>query len=678
MYFKQITLQNFRQFKDRRTIKFSEDSEKNVTIIMGDNGVGKTSLAQAFTWCLYGKTDFKDPDIFSKAKKAEMNLGESAETFVELIFKHGNLEYTLKRKVVYRMELNGNIGKPFSSDCIMSYKKEDGQTETIKGDTKLINTVNGILPIELSRYFLFDGERIEKMSGEIKSGKSEEFAEAVRRILGLDTYLQALIHLKGDPKKGRGRNGKDTVISKYNKQYSSVGNETINKLTAEIEDLNEKLSIMKNRMTELTDRKPLVQAEYDKITEEIGRNKNSEKIAKRRNEAEQQIESLRQTVESSTSRIFKHFQQNAIGYFSQNLIADAISVISETDIADKGVPFINDKTIDYILKHHRCICGHEVRDNSPEADELIKLLEFIPPKSLGNMISSYITESRAKVTNSVNLYGYVDEQLKTVAQDIDKIESLNDDIADYDAQLDGMQSIEALRGKQRRYADERESIETEIRNISASMSEIETQIKNKEAQRKELSLQDEANRKIEMYLSYAEAVYSSIEKEYSEHETKVRSYLEECINRIFLSIYSEGLSLNIDSKYNVKTIVNDVANLEDEVETSTAQSISVVFAFITGVIETAKKFEEEKEESKRVLSTEAYPLVMDAPLSSFDKKRIKTVCETLPEICEQVIIFIKDTDGEIAKEHLIDKMGSCYTLKRISSVETEIEEGLDV
>ena len=181
-----------------------------------------------------------------------------------------------------------------------------------------------------------------------------------------------------------------------------------------------------------------------------------------------------------------------------------------------------------------------------------------------------------------------------------------------------------------------------------------------------------------MYRSYAEAVYSLIEQEYSVHETKVRKYLEECINRIFLSIYSEGLALNIDTKYNVKTIVNDIKNLSDEVETSTAQSISVVFAFITGVIETAKKFEEEKEENKRVLSTEAYPLVMDAPLSSFDKKRIRTVCDTLPGICEQVIIFIKDTDGEIAKEYLDNKVGRSYTLKKISSVETEIEEGFDV
>ena len=108
-----MTLQNFRQFKQKTTVMFSDDVNKNVTIIMGDNGTGKTSFAQAVTWCLYGRTDFKDQDIFSKAKKAEMTPGDSADTFVELVFTHGDLEYTLKRKVTYQMDFSGYIGKPF-------------------------------------------------------------------------------------------------------------------------------------------------------------------------------------------------------------------------------------------------------------------------------------------------------------------------------------------------------------------------------------------------------------------------------------------------------------------------------------------------------------------------------------------------------------------------------------
>ncbi len=57
MIIKKMKLQNFRQYIDDE-IKFAVDEDKNVTVIMGDNGTGKTTLAQAFQWALYGKTNF--------------------------------------------------------------------------------------------------------------------------------------------------------------------------------------------------------------------------------------------------------------------------------------------------------------------------------------------------------------------------------------------------------------------------------------------------------------------------------------------------------------------------------------------------------------------------------------------------------------------------------------------
>ena len=71
-----------------------------------------------------------------------------------------------------------------------------------------------------------------------------------------------------------------------------------------------------------------------------------------------------------------------------------------------------------------------------------------------------------------------------------------------------------------------------------------------------------------------------------------------------------------------------------------------------------------------MLESEPYPLVMDAPLSSFDKHRIKTVCDALPKVAEQVIIFIKDTDGEIAEEHMGQVVGKRYFFDKKNEFET--------
>ena len=46
MIFKSITLNNFRQYKGKQVIEFSTDPEKNVTVIVGVNTSGKTTLIQ--------------------------------------------------------------------------------------------------------------------------------------------------------------------------------------------------------------------------------------------------------------------------------------------------------------------------------------------------------------------------------------------------------------------------------------------------------------------------------------------------------------------------------------------------------------------------------------------------------------------------------------------------------
>ena len=54
MKFKSIRMKNFMRYKGENTILFSCDPEKNVTVVLGDNTVGKTTIAQAFRWGLYG------------------------------------------------------------------------------------------------------------------------------------------------------------------------------------------------------------------------------------------------------------------------------------------------------------------------------------------------------------------------------------------------------------------------------------------------------------------------------------------------------------------------------------------------------------------------------------------------------------------------------------------------
>ena len=56
MKLERITLENFRQYFGKQRLEFSRDPQKNVTVIHGVNGAGKTSMFLAINWCLYGKS----------------------------------------------------------------------------------------------------------------------------------------------------------------------------------------------------------------------------------------------------------------------------------------------------------------------------------------------------------------------------------------------------------------------------------------------------------------------------------------------------------------------------------------------------------------------------------------------------------------------------------------------
>ena len=171
----------------------------------------------------------------------------------------------------------------------------------------------------------------------------------------------------------------------------------------------------------------------------------------------------------------------------------------------------------------------------------------------------------------------------------------------------------------------------------------------------------------EAYLSLEELVSLIAKKRHLPYEqSEIRTELEQSINDIFKRIYNGGLSITIDERYNISVYVNDY---EGGVETSTAQSISVIFAFITAIIKMARDNQRKNEDMSY---SEPYPLVMDAPLSAFDKRRIKAVCDAIPDTAEQVIIFIKDTDGDLAEEHLGNKVLKRHYLEKIDELHTRL------
>ena len=385
-----------------------------------------------------------------------------------------------------------------------------------------------------------------------------------------------------------------------------------------------------------------------------------------------EIKNLKTTMErnntfigNSTQNIVSSFQKNYRTYFYQKMITDVLQVLVDADKLDKGIPDIHQRTIDYLIARGTCICGTPITNGDEHYQHLIKLLEYIPPQSLGTLINQFVEQCNYRISSTVNIFDSISSQLADVAGRVDENHDCESRITEIEEQLKIFDDVGPLQTKLMAYNKDLREKNSEKSRLDQEIGGLQTRIDRCESERRNLSLKNDNNRKIEIYKAYAEYIYLVLHNDYKEQEKKIRIELEACINEIFTSIYNGGMSLKIDDKYNIQTIVNDYKDFNVGVETSTAQSISISFAFIAGVIKMARS-----NQNNEKLSTEPYPLVMDAPLSAFDKARIQTVCDTLPNIAEQVIIFIKDTDGEIAAKYLSEKIGADYIFDKRNEFET--------
>ena len=655
MLLKKLSLTNFRPFKGEHEIEFSTDKDKNVTLVMAENGAGKTTLAQAFQWVLYGKTDgFKNKSVLNSIVEKEMVTGSEANVIVKLELEHNNIEYTIINKQVYKKDING-IVKSENPVLEIFTKQEDGKTVIINS-LKNRSTIANILPESLSKYFFFDGERIEKMAGEVTAGKSEEFKMAVQNILGLTALTKAIEHL--DPNK------KNSVIGKYNAQMDAAGDQRSRELRETIYNSQDKINQNDERIDKIETEISYYRNEIEKAKAEILQFADVEKMQQHLNQLNNNLLQEKQLKNNTISVLMSNFTKQTFNYMSRKLIQDALFELKNTDNIDKGIPSVRAETIKFLIERKKCICGTDLSD--PTSDAVVKLtelLKYIPPQSLGSSISQFQNHCGQTIKNSENYYENIQTQLSSIRASSQKIEEIEHEIGEIDRTI-----LKSSNSKVTDLKNRQMTMETNLKDLTAEMNDLKgkntylaEKKKDAEAEISRLQLKIEKNKILEEQIEYARKAYEKFKQTYDFEEAKTREKLQTQINELFKQIYAGGMTINIDEKYRITSYVNELEESSSNLDANTAKSYSIIFAFIVGVINLAKQKVADKSDEASII-TDEYPLVMDSPLSSFDQRRIKNICEVIPSIARQVIIFIKDSDGNIAKREMQEKIGMEYEI----------------
>ena len=123
IWIKKIEITNCgRYYEGPHTLDFADPIKKNITIIMGDSGTGKSTIHDLIYWCMYGefkpvrktKTEENEADygLLNTDKLESLQVGEEVTGTITLTIHNEKGElYYLSRSLTakYNKELSGRI-----------------------------------------------------------------------------------------------------------------------------------------------------------------------------------------------------------------------------------------------------------------------------------------------------------------------------------------------------------------------------------------------------------------------------------------------------------------------------------------------------------------------------------------------------------------------------------------
>lgn len=180
MIFTDLVLENFGRFYGRQALKLAP----GVYVVHGRNGLGKTTLLNAVRWVLYGQyRDRQDRRVPPEVMLNRHARREGLRQFsVELVIAAGSDTYLIRRTQVV-----SEVSSPPSE----MYVERNGLPVTAADQGR---AVAHLLNEDISRFFLFDGEQLQKYESLLlhEDTASQLIKHSIEQILGLPVLEDAI------------------------------------------------------------------------------------------------------------------------------------------------------------------------------------------------------------------------------------------------------------------------------------------------------------------------------------------------------------------------------------------------------------------------------------------------------------------------------------------------------
>lgn len=670
MIIRKITIENFRSYYGSVTFEISE----GLNLIIGSNGDGKSTFFDALAWLLNndGKK-IEDPKHISKKRIAELMPGESDDVKVTMEYEHLGQPRLLEKSFRFSKAIDNSIS--VSNPAFYLYKSTASGKDFVAGAA-----YERDFPAQVRQYSLFTGE--EKLNVLKSSDSLKVLIELFSDVKGFDPYIAFM---------------EDAVSKAFNAANIARTKDRTNakKTTDLIRSIKTEEELIAEMEKELRD-KEKTSTDLSEMLKNIENSKEASELLIATNKRIDALKSRKanlygQIKENYTTRLLddmwilmgfepiaKEFTNKVhqLGKekrrqekdFNQQLGARKLATQIELGFVPLAVNVPDKKTMEELLEDEVCkVCGRPAKKGSDawnfmkhKLEDYLLSLRVDSDDDESKFCRQYIEElSKRDTTLNDNMSDQVTSVLLKIETSIDKNESLHDDIALVDENIEQAeeQKNRILASNEGMTEDDLNSAYQNITHMVEEKAKADRRIavlKRSIPDHKEIkeelmnTLRSISKDSVAATLENTYDILSLIKQAFIDAKRKNKEILLTQIEDL-ANVYLELLNIN-DFKGRIRicepTPETAIAKLVDidKMEVAnpntalrTTQYMAILFAI--------SKLAEEKGETE-------YPLLFDAPTSSFDDAKESEFFNVFSQLKKQVIIvtksFLKDAKNGVS------------------------------
>ena len=273
MKLQKLIITGFGPYASRQELDFEENLKgKNMFVITGNTGAGKTTIFDAINFALYGEASGSDRD--GKSLRSDFAEGDT-KTEVELFFSLRNKEYYVKRSPSYLKPKKKGEGftenKPSAELKIIGGKTITGTKEV----TREIEAILGISAEQFKQLVMIPQGEFKKLL----NSKSDEKEEIFRKIFGTEIFEKIQRDIKDQSiklrkaveivERERASQIRSFICSEDDVELSRVINEDKLNIDLIMKSFDEVIKRDKEEQTSLENKIKVINESIEKISESL-------------------------------------------------------------------------------------------------------------------------------------------------------------------------------------------------------------------------------------------------------------------------------------------------------------------------------------------------------------------------------------------------------------------------